>query len=232
LRELTFAEVRRALQALSRLYVQRRERILAGAALDGAGKRAAFALFYAPLHFLVLRRIVGELGLARAEPATILDLGCGSGAGGAAWAVAAGRRPWLSGIDLNPWAVSEANWTWSWFGLSGRARVGRLERSSVALPEGGAILLAYTAGELSGSARDEILPALLEAPRRRTRVLVVEPIARRIAPWWDEWAGRFAEAGGRTDSWRFAADLPERLRLLDRAAGLDHQELTARSLLL
>ena len=43
---------------------------------------------------------------------------------------------------------------------------------------------------------------------------------------------RFVEAGGRADRWRFTAELPERLRLLDRAAGLDHRELTARSLYL
>ena len=42
--ELTFAEVRRALQALSSLYVERRDAIAAGKALEGRGKRAAFAL--------------------------------------------------------------------------------------------------------------------------------------------------------------------------------------------
>jgi hypothetical protein len=31
------------------------------------------------------------------------------------------------------------------------------------------------------------------------------------------------------DEWRFPAGLPPRLALLDRAAGLDHRELTARS---
>ncbi|HKQ60062.1 MAG TPA: hypothetical protein VJS92_02180, partial [Candidatus Polarisedimenticolaceae bacterium] len=37
-------------------------------------------------------------------------------------------------------------------------------------------------------------------------------------------------AGGRADEWRLPAELPEPLRKLDRAAGLDHRELTARSL--
>ena len=44
--ELTFAEVRRALQALSSLYVERRDGIALGKALEGRGKRAAFALYY------------------------------------------------------------------------------------------------------------------------------------------------------------------------------------------
>ena len=55
---LTFAEVRKGLQALSSLYVERRQKIAGGAALEGAGKRAAFALYYGPAHFLLVRAIV------------------------------------------------------------------------------------------------------------------------------------------------------------------------------
>ena len=44
LQELTFPEVRRALQALSALYVGGRGKLADGAALEGRGKRAAFAL--------------------------------------------------------------------------------------------------------------------------------------------------------------------------------------------
>lgn len=62
--ELSFQEIRRALQALSSLYVERRERIAGGHALDGAGKRAAFALYYGPLHFLLVREIARALGVA------------------------------------------------------------------------------------------------------------------------------------------------------------------------
>jgi hypothetical protein len=36
--------------------------------------------------------------------------------------------------------------------------------------------------------------------------------------------------GGRADEWRFRAELPPIVAKLDRAAGLDHRELTARSL--
>ena len=61
LRDMTPTEVARALRALSSTYVERRRRLGEGAALDGAGKRAAFALFYAPLHFLVVRAVVHAL---------------------------------------------------------------------------------------------------------------------------------------------------------------------------
>src|SRR5580765_2175545 len=61
--DLTFQEVARSLRALSSTYVERRGGIREGAALSGAGKRAAFALFYGPLHYLLVREIVQSVGL-------------------------------------------------------------------------------------------------------------------------------------------------------------------------
>src|SRR5262245_58735584 len=85
LAELRFPEVARALRALSSTYVERRSRLAQGAALDGAGKRAAFALFYGPLHYLIVRHIAESLpGLAGARAVSgkrsrmIIDLGCGT----------------------------------------------------------------------------------------------------------------------------------------------------------
>src|SRR6478736_4398093 len=83
---LTFPEVSRALRALSSAYVERRQKLAEGAALSGAGKRAAFALFYGPLHHLLLTHIVEQLPGATAGVEAIFDLGCGTGASGAAWA--------------------------------------------------------------------------------------------------------------------------------------------------
>ena len=105
---LTPSEVRRGVQALSRLYVERRGAgRLAARALDGAAKRAALATYYAPLHFLAAWP--AALALARACAAAdaaddaqgdlvrsaravrrwrVHDLGCGTGAVGAAAALA------------------------------------------------------------------------------------------------------------------------------------------------
>jgi len=65
--ELTFQEVSRSLRALSATYVERRDRLREGAALAGAGKRAAFALFYGPLHYLLVREIVLAIPEARGD---------------------------------------------------------------------------------------------------------------------------------------------------------------------
>ena len=61
LANLTRSEVTRALRALSSCYVERRGKLESGAPLDGAGKRAAFALFYGPLHFIIISEVLRAL---------------------------------------------------------------------------------------------------------------------------------------------------------------------------
>lgn len=229
LSRLTFTEVRRGLQALSSLYVERPRGLAAGTALDGAGKRAAFALFYAPLHFLLVREIVRMLGAAVPAPRVIADLGCGTGAAGAAWATQAAGGCQVTGVERSGWAVDEARWNYRLLGVRGRAIRGDVGRAVLPGPRGG-IVAAFTVNELDEETRKLLLERLLAAARRRARVLVIEPIARRPFPWWDAWAEAILAAGGRADCWRFRVVLPDRLRLLDRAAGLDHRELTGRSL--
>ena len=229
LADLRPAEAARALTALSSVYVERRARLARGAALDSRGKRAAFALFYGPLHFFTVRAIVRALDAAAAPIETLLDLGCGTGAAGAAWASAFSRPPIVQGVDRHPWAAEEATWTYHQFGLSGRARVG--DAAGVRRPRGRtAILAAYLVNELRAEAQPRLRDQLLAAASRGTPVLIVEPIARRMSPWWPQWQEIIEQAGGRADEWRFAADLPASVKQLGRAAGLDYRELTARTL--
>jgi hypothetical protein len=71
---------------------------------------------------------------------------------------------------------------------------------------------------------------LVERASRGDHVLIVEPVARLAARWWNKWRDIFVAAGGRADEWRVRVDLPAIVAKLDRAAGLDHRELTGRSL--
>jgi protein-L-isoaspartate O-methyltransferase len=231
LADLRVPEVTRALRALSSAYVQRRQVVSRGATLDSAGKRAAFALYYAPLHFLTTAAVVRAIGAAAPPPASILDIGCGTGAGAAAWALEAGGVPTITGIDRHPWAVDEARWTYRQLGLRGRARQGDAARLP-ALERGGAAIAAYTLNELPREAREGVQRWLLDAAGRGAGVLIIEPIARGVTPWWEDMARPVVAAGGRADEWRFPATLPAVVGLLDSAAGLDHRELTARSLYL
>ena len=232
LADLTSAEVARALRALSSCYVERRDNLSKGGALDGAGKRAAFALFYGPHHFLVTREIAGRVRAAPGDVpsvARVIDLGCGTGAAGAAAALASGAAS-IEGLDVNPWAVREANWTYQAFGLRGRASVSNIGGLRLEPGRGSLVVAAYAINELTDDARAHVLGQLLAAASRGAAVLVVEPIARRANRWWGAWAAAATAAGGRDDEWRFAVPLPPRQRALAKAAGLDVQELTARSL--
>jgi Methyltransferase domain len=230
LADLTFAEVSRALRSLSSAYVERRGRLREGAALDGRGKRAAFALFYGPLHYLLMRELIRALPGATSLAPTLVDLGCGTGAAGAAWALAAdgGRSPRIVGIDCHPWPLAEAADTYRAFGLT--ARVQRADAASVPLRSPSAVLAAFTLNEMSSGSRDALLRRLLDRRTAGDAVLVVEPIARSVTPWWARWRHAVVSAGGRADEWRFAVELPALAARLDRAAGMDHRELTARSL--
>ncbi len=229
--DLTFQEVARSLRALSATYVERRERIREGAALSGAGKRAAFALFYGPLHYLLVREIVHAIGQpALSGPrSTLIDLGCGTGAAGAAWAEACDPMPQVIGVDRHPWALAEAAHTYRDFSL--RARTVRADAATFVLPKSPAMILAaFTANELSDESRAALLPRLIERASRGDRILIVEPLARSAVPWWGSWERAVVAAGGRADEWRFTVDLPPLVVKLDRAAGLNHRELTGRSL--
>ena len=157
LAELTFPEVSRALRALSATYVERRQKIAEGAALAGAGKRAAFAMFYGPLHFLLVAHIAGELPGAAGEHSTLVDLGCGTGASAAAWATACSRPPAIVGIDRHPWALDESKETFRAFGLSARTRLARRGRSR-----------ARAAGALRASSESTGIRG--RSRKRRTRI--------------------------------------------------------------
>lgn len=230
LADLTLPEVTRALRALSSLYVERREKLAAGGALDGAGKRAAFALFYGPQHFFVTRLIARALGAADAVR-RVVDIGCGTGVAGAAIALEAGGAA-VEGIDLNPWAVREANWTYRALQLDGRAVAANVSRARLEASPGTLLVAAYAVNEWPEGTQTLLLQRLLDAHAAGAAVLVVEPIGRRVNRWWPGWAEAFRAAGGREDDWRFAAALPPRQRALAKAAGLTVDALTARSLYL
>lgn len=235
LAELTFPEVARALRALSSAYVERRAKLAEGAALSGVGKRAAFALFYGPLHYLLVRHIARQLPGACAAVPSLVDLGCGTGASGAAWAAAiaavSGTRAPTIAIDRHPWAVAEARATYRAFGLPADVR-----RADVAIAKlaraPSAVLAAFTLNELSEAGREALLTTLVGRAARGDRLLVVEPLAGFVAPWWNRWRDTIERAGGRADEWRLRAALPAIVAKLDRAAGLHHREVTGRSLYL
>jgi Methyltransferase domain len=229
LAELTFPEVSRALRALSATYVERRRTIGEGAALAGAGKRAAFALFYGPLHFLLIAAIVRQLPpVARAIP-MLVDLGCGTGASGAAWAAQCDSLPRVVAVERSQWALNEAGATYRAFDVNATLRRGDL--STTRWPGGRAgILAAFTVNELADAPREALLGQLLECAARGDSVLVVEPVAGFVARWWNRWRDAFEHAGGRGDEWRIRAELPPIVAKLDRAAGMNHREITGRSL--
>jgi tRNA/tmRNA/rRNA uracil-C5-methylase (TrmA/RlmC/RlmD family) len=232
LANLQFPEVSRALRALSSAYVERRHTaIAAGRVLDGAGKRAAFALYYAPLHFLSTERVLSELLDHAAEALTappVIDLGCGTGSVGAAAAAVTGSRTIL-GIDTHPWALDEARDTYAAFALS--ASLTRGSAARMRRPRSRSLIVAgYVANEMPEAERHQLRDALADAVRHGSRVLVIEPLSKSAAPWWPEWVKCFAPLGARADEWKLALSPPPLVRRLGEAAGLTSTQANVRSL--
>jgi hypothetical protein len=199
LADLRVQEVTRALRALSSAYVERRERGVrqhVHGTLDTAGKRAAFALYYAPLHFIAVTEVTHALGADRPGPHSIIDFGCGTGAAGAAWAVSGGSSATVLGIDRHPWAVSETRWTLGQLGVQGRARQGDIGRLPPSRPHT-SVIAAYVLNELPDEARRHVEDDLVTVAGRGGHVLILEPLARGVAPWWNTTAERITALGGR-----------------------------------
>src|SRR5438552_4173688 len=152
LSKLSFSEVRRAVQALSSLYVERRERIDTGAAFAGAGKRAAFAMYFGPLHFILVREVVRALEARIPANATILDLGCGTGVAGAAWALESEPRPKVIGVDRVSWALQECKWTYEQLGIRGTVK--NAELGILRIPADTAVIAAFSINELTPASRE------------------------------------------------------------------------------
>lgn len=230
-KSLTFQELRKGVVALSRIYVENREGLEKGKVFDGAAKRAAFACYYAPLHFLFVREVARALELERTKPRRIVDLGCGLATAGAALATVVSSSPRFVGYEKNVWAASAARRLLPALGIRGRIHHKPLQSAPAPEP-GDLVVAAFAINELGPSERANLLARLLGDTRGKASILVLEPIARRPVPWWDEWNEAFRRLGGRDDAWRFPVELPDLLAALDRASGLDHRVLTGRSLFL
>ena len=234
LADLRFPEVTRALRALSSTYVERRESSLAdNKALEGAGKRAAFALYYGPIHFLLIQHIIREIGVTL-NPGVVVDLGCGTGVAGAAVATSATPPLRVLGVDTHPWTLDEAKFTYKAFGLHSEVR--RSHAAKTRFPaDTSVVVAAFVVNELNDGDRAVLLENVQQLVRMkpgaaRRHVLIVEPISQRISPWWNQWAGEFTKIGGRADIWKARIEPPPTVKRLARAAGLRPDMLTARSL--
>jgi SAM-dependent methyltransferase len=232
LRDLKFSEVTRALRSLSVGYVQKREERGLARALDGRGKRAAFALYYGARHFLAADALIRDFNLGFAgtgRRTTVLDLGCGTGVCGAAWALRSAPKAHVVGADRSSFALHEARWTYGALRIHGDTRRSIAEGlQAVRQPDG--VVMGWTLNELDSAHRADIGKALLPWVARGTRLLIVEPVSARVSPWWAEWTAPFEGHGCSAHETKLKITLPPKIALLARSAGLGLDPLVLRVL--
>ena len=121
---------------------------------------------------------------AAAGVIALTDLGCGTGAAGAAWALECAECD-VVGLDRNAWAVAEAQWTYRTLGIRGRAFKADVDGMRLYVGAGRADRCRLHGQRTAGSrARGIARRACSTRTSRATRILIVEPIARRMAGWW------------------------------------------------
>ncbi len=231
---LTRQEFTRAVRALSARYVERRTQLSDRSPLDSAGKRAAFALFYAPVHLLTTREAMAHLGI-RTDLASLVDLGCGTGVCSAAWALLHEIPPSITGVDTHPWALEEARWNWRTLGLRGQTTRGDLvaaartllKQSDAVLARTG-VIAGWSINELPKPERAQLLDTIDHLVGRGVTLVILEPLARGVTPWWDEWVERLAPHEVLACDVKGEAGLPPPLDSFSDAAGFRNKLLGAR----
>jgi SAM-dependent methyltransferase len=237
-RELAFREIRKGVQAVSQLYVERRQGVDLGArALEGRGKRAALATFFAPLHFLTVHQVLATIDPARLGPVQrVLDLGCGTGAAGAAAAATLSARdagavvPHVVGLDRSGYVLAEARATYAHFGLAAQTLRGQLPAAIPTAGVGDLLVFGWSVNELGDRARGELWDAIGRALAGGARLLLLEPLAGPASPWWRVWANGLASRGVTEPRHKVQLALPDWIARLDQAASLDHRTIGARVL--
>jgi len=229
--DLEFRELRKGAQALSWLYVERRaEGDLAARAVDGRGKRAALASYYAPLHFLATQHALLRIGPARfGALRRVIDLGCGTGATGAAAARMLDCADVVA-IDRSGFALSEARHTYAAFGLLSHTKRAQLPGAAPRPAPGELWVLGWAVNELDDRSRNALGERVVRAIESGVRLLLLEPLAGGVVPWWSEWCAELAKLRVFDFESKARVVLPEWIARVDRAASLDHRVIGARVL--
>ena len=229
--DLEFRELRKGAQALSWLYVERRGEVdLAARAVEGRGKRAALASYYAPLHFLAAQHALARIGAARfGAVRRVIDLGCGTGATGAAAARMLDCADVVA-IDRSGFALSEARHTYAAFGLLSHTKRAQLPSATPRPAPGEVWVLGWAVNELDDRSRNALGERIVRAIEAGVRLLLLEPLASGVVPWWSEWCAELSPFGVVDLESKARVALPEWISRVDRASGLDHRVIGARVL--
>ncbi len=184
---------------------------LAARAVEGRGKRAALATYYAPLHFLATQHALARIGPARFGPVRRVFDSAAEPARRAPPRRACSIAASVVAIDRSGFALSEARHTYAAFGLLAQTKRAQLPERLPRPAPGDLWVLGWAVNELDERSRNALGERLVRAIESGVRVLLLEPLASGVVPWWPEWGTELARLG--------VVDLESKARV--EAAGVD-----------
>jgi hypothetical protein len=95
----------------------------------------------------------------------------------------------------------------------------RVVRSQRPLADLG-IVAGWAVNELPDGTRDQLLSLVGRAVEAGASLLLIEPLARGVTPWWNQWVATLAPQGAEAQECRFTLSLPPLVADLARSAGL------------
>ena len=98
------------------------------------------------------------------------------------------------------------------------------------IPAGGIIVAGWSLNELEAPDRIGVLERLYPHLQKGAGLLVLEPLSRRVSPWWSAVVGELERVGGREAELTGPLPSVEWIQRLDQATGLDHRRAKCRGL--
>jgi hypothetical protein len=154
----------------------------------------------------------------------VVDLGAGTGAVGAALALACGATRVLA-LDRSSWALGEARRSFAALGVAGRTRRAELPAGVPRTRPGDLLCAGWTLNECRPELRERIVTQLTRALDAGRGCLDPWPAPLPVV---GRLAASLAPRG--FERLQVAIERPDWIERLDQAAGLDHREIGARVL--
>lgn len=218
-----------AIQAASRNYTSQRQRLSQSVAPSPAIQLAQHG-YYGVMHALIVQAIAAYFHIQQWPFQRLIDIGCNTGVAGLTLCAQLPTITSYIGLEPQRWAAKKAKQFQLACAIPGKIFSGT--GLTWQPQKGDLILLSFVLNEMTESQRKVLHSKLLHHLEKGAGILIIEPIARHITPWWDSWLQSFLpwsySQANLQKAW--PVQTPQMWFESHHGAGFHHQRWKARSL--